>query len=710
MADRLLPYEEFGADVFSDDVMRSRLKPDVYAALRKTIEQGGGLAYGTAEAVAAEMMAWALEKGATHYTHWFQPMTGATAEKRDSFLSFGSLDRAPILNFSAKALIKGEADGSSLPSGGLRATFEARGYTTWDCTSPAFIKRDADGGGCLCIPTAFCSFSGEALDEKTPLLRSMEAINRQSLRVLRLLGDEETVRVTPTVGAEQEYFLIDKKAFLKRKDLVYTGRTLFGAPPAKGQEMSDQYYAATPDRVVRFMKELNEALWRMGVPCKTEHNEAAPSQYEMAPLFVSCNLAVDQNQIVMEMMRRIADRNGMTCLLHEKPFNRVNGSGKHNNWSLMTDAGVNLLKLGRDERSMRRFYTFFIAVLAAVDEYADLMRYSCATMGNEHRLGGNEAPTPILSAFIGGKLEEELYRIAEGTGEGPRTYEREEMRLGISTMAALRKDYSDRNRTSPFAFTGDKFEFRMVGSSQSLGMPNTVMNTITAEMLSRIADGLSAGGDPRAAWSDVMGRLVREHARVIYSGNNYDPAWFEEAKRRGLPNIDTTVGAINVLSSERVHELFRRHGVFSDAELDARREVALGNFATLGHIEAATMIKIARQSVLPAAARYAAMLARSVADSIAAGVSLPAQKGMLDELGKAMEKARSDVDALEKAMDGQTKGSPYESAKAFHEAVQPRMALLRESVDALERIVDKKEWPMPSYGELLFRIADGENA
>ena len=696
-------YGVFGADVFSDAVMKARLAADVYAALRQTIEQGDGLAFCTAEAVAKAMMDWAIEKGATHYTHWFQPMTGATAEKRDTFLNFSVLDCAPILSFSAKALIRGEADGSSFPTGGLRATFEARGYTTWDCTSPAFVKRDANGCGCLCIPTAFCSFSGEALDEKTPLLRSMEAINKQALRVLRCLGDTDTKRILPTVGAEQEYFLIDKKAFLRRKDLVYTGRTLFGAPPAKGQELSDQYYAATPDRVISFMHELNEALWRMGVPCKTEHNEVAPSQYELAPLFVSCNLAVDQNQIVMEMMRRIADRNGMTCLLHEKPFQNINGSGKHDNWSLMTDTGRNLLKPGKDEEANRVFLTFFTAVIAAVDEYAEMLRYSCSSIGNEHRLGGDEAPVPIISVFIGSKLKDELDTVASGSGV--KLHAKEEMKLGVSTMATLRRDDTDRNRTSPFAFTGNKFEFRMVGSSQSLGMPNTVLNTIVAEMLMRIADELEKERDPLAAWQKVIGTLYTKHARVIFNGNNYDAAWAEEAKRRGLPNIDSTVDAINVASEKRVHEVFERHGVMSESEINARRDVALGNFATAGHIEACTMLKMTKQSILPAAARYSGELMDTVAKAHECGLSAPGQSAMLRELNKVLNDTRLAANALETAIEALPKGeTAYEAAEALRGTVQPRMERLRETADRLECIVDKKYWPLPSYGEMLFRI------
>jgi len=698
-------FAAFGTDVFSDAVMRERLSPEIYAALRKTIDEGGTLTFEVAGAVARAMMQWAIEQGATHYTHWFQPMTGATAEKRDSFLSPGKLDQEPILDFSAKALIKGEADGSSFPSGGLRATFEARGYTTWDCTSPAFIKRNLDGSCCLCIPTAFCSFSGEALDEKTPLLRSMQALNEQALRVLRVLGDTSTTHVTPTVGAEQEYFLVNRKAFLKRKDLVYTGRTLFGAPPSKGQELSDQYYAATPERVMAFMHELNDALWRVGIPCKTEHNEAAPSQYELAQLYVSANLAVDQNQLVMEMMRRIADRHGLTCLLHEKPFHNVNGSGKHNNWSLATNDGKNLLKMPKNGEDWHVFYTFLLAVIAAVDEYAPMLRLSCASIGNEHRLGGHEAPPPILSIFLGEQLADQLEKTAHGSD--PKAKKPEIMHVGVSTIADIRKDNSDRNRTSPFAFTGEKFEFRMVGSSQSLGMPNTVLNTIVAEQLRRIADRLEGAEDVFAAWQTLASELYDAHSRVLFNGNNYDAAWTQEAKRRGLPVVDNTVDAINVYLAKPVQDVFLRHGVFSNEELRARCEIALQNYATAGMIEASTMVKIVRQSILPAAARYSEGLAETVSRCIGAGIDAPAQSAMLRDLNRRMNECRVASDTLDAAMTKLAEsGSSGTQAVAMRDRLLPRMTQLRQCVDRLETVVDKAFWPMPSYGELLFHIAE----
>ena len=697
-------YASFGKDVFSDEVMKSRLKAGTYDSLRRTIEEGSALSFETAGEVAQTMMEWALENGVTHYTHWFQPMTGATAEKRDAFLVPGKLDRKPIAGFSAKALIRGEADGSSFPSGGLRATFEARGYTTWDCTSPAFIKRNPDGSACLCIPTAFCSFSGEALDEKTPLLRSMDALNREALRVLHLLGEKEVKHVTPTVGAEQEYFLIDRQAFLKRKDLIYTGRTLFGAFPAKSQELSDQYYAATPEKVMAFMRELNESLWRMGVPCKTEHNEVAPAQYELAQLFVSANLAVDQNQLVMEMMRRVAEHHGMTCLLHEKPFSDVNGSGKHNNWSLSTNGGRNLLKPGKTPKEKDVFYTFLIATIAAVDEYATSLRMSCAGLSNECRLGGNEAPPQIISVFLGEELQKELERFAGGSEQ---TAEKNDMmNIGVSTLANIKRDNSDRNRTSPFAFTGDKFEFRMVGSFQSLGLPNTVLNTIVAEELGRIADALERAEDPETEWKKILSDLYRGHSRVIFNGNNYDSAWVNEAKKRGLPSIDNTVDAIKVYLTKPVMDVFKKHGVFSNDEMRARCDVALQSYATAGMIEAVTMVKMIRQMILPAAAEYSCMLAKTVADCAATGVEATSQKNMLRDLNKKMNECRLALEALESAV-AKVPDSDGISDKAskFRDRVQPRMQQLRTAADALERVVGKDYWPLPSYGEMLFHIS-----
>ncbi|MDL2234737.1 glutamine synthetase III [Christensenellaceae bacterium OttesenSCG-928-L17] len=698
------PFEQFGCDVFNDATMRERLAPDVYSALRRTTEEGRELTIEVASAVAEAMKTWALENGATHYTHWFQPMTGSTAEKHEAFLDRNGLMGEPMLTFSGKALIKGEADGSSFPSGGLRATFEARGYTTWDCTSPAFLKRDFHGGCLLCIPTAFCAFSGEALDEKTPLLRSMEAISREAVRLMRLLGHADVTRVTPTVGGEQEYFLIDKRHFLKRKDLVYTGRTLFGTSPAKGQELSDQYYASTPEPVIGFMRELDETLWRLGVYAKTEHNEAAPAQYELAALYASANVATDHNQLIMEQMRRIADRHGFTCLLHEKPFANVNGSGKHDNWSLTTNTGKNLLKPGKTDEEQRIFYTFVTAVLAAVNEYAPALRMACATLGNESRLGGNEAPPQILSVFTGPTLYEALMHLKQGNSHALAAHEH--MSIGVSTLAVLHKDDTDRNRTSPFAFTGDKFEFRMVGASQSLGMPNTTINTIVAEMLRRIADDLEASGNPEAAWCETIAKYIRASERVIFNGNNYGAEWHAEAARRGLPNIESTVDAIHVMSDPAVQDVFSRHGVFSKGELAARQDIALWSFAQMARIEASTMLKISRQKILPASIRYAGEVARACNELKHAGLDPQAQLRVLHELNSCIGEYDEAIRSLREIVIEADSVSDDNCAYAarMRERVAPAMAKTRVCADALERMVDKEYWPLPSYGEMIFHI------
>lgn len=683
--------------------MKSLLDAQTYCKLQETISSGKELTYDIASGVARAMKDWALSKGATHFTHWFQPMTGSTAEKYNSFLEKHSYNAEPIAEFSGKSLIKGEADGSSFPSGGLRATFEARGYTTWDCTSPAFFKRDEYGTGTLCIPTAFCSFSGEALDEKTPLLRSMDAISKQAVRLLRLLGDNETERVIPTVGGEQEYFLIDRSHFLKRKDLVYTGRTLFGTPPSKGQELADQYYAATPDRVAKFMRELDAALWRLGVPAKTEHNEAAPSQFELAPLFASANVATDHNQIIMEQMRRVADRNGLTCLLHEKPFANVNGNGKHNNWSLATDKGKNLLKPGKTQEDNCIFHTFFVAVLAAVDEYAGALRMACATLGNEHRLGGFEAPPQIISIFTGAQMHDELLNLIDDNGNASR--KREHMRVGVSTLAVLHKDEADRNRTSPFAFTGDKFEFRMVGASQSLGMPNTVLNTVVAEMLSRIADKLEGAEDKKAAWRKIIGGLIKKHERIIFNGNNYTAEWQHESEKRGLTNIKSTTDAISIMGDERVQDVFARHNVLSREELIARRDIAYWSFSQLARIEAATMLKICRQKLLPACFRYCGAVASAYNETMQAIGKNDAMKKALTQLSNKISEFDSAIEELSLALKAALISEDEATrAQDMSRKVLPLMDELRNKADALERVVDKEFWPMPSYGEMLFHI------
>ena len=683
--DQTAAYGAFAADVFTDAQMERRLPPEMYRALHRTMEEGSELTFELAGAVAAAMMEWAVERGATHFTHWFQPMTGATAEKRDTFLDFGGLDRAPILSFSAKALIRGEADGSSFPSGGLRATFEARGYTTWDCTSPAFLKRNGDGTCCLCIPTAFCSFSGEALDEKTPLLRSMEALSRQAVRVLRLLGDEKTRRVAPSVGGEQEYFLIDKRAFVRRKDLVYAGRTLFGAPPAKGQELSDQYYAATPEPVVAFMHELNAALWRMGVPCKTEHNEVAPAQYELAPLFVSANLAADHNQIIMETMRRIADRHDMTCLLHEKPFAGVNGSGKHNNWSLLTDGGVNLLKPGRDAAANRVFFTFLMAVIAAVDEYAPMLRMSCATIGNESRLGGAEAPPPILSVFLGNRLQAALKSVAAG-GEVP-AHAGEMMHIGVSTLAEIKRDDTDRNRTSPFAFTGNKFEFRMPGSTFSIAGPNIIINTIVADELRQFADELETAKDFKAELDKIIKRVIKENGRIIFNGNGYDESWIKEAESRGLSNLKNTPEALPAFISDKSIKLFTKHHVFSEAEVRSRCEILLENYSKTINIEALTTAEMATKEILPAVMAYEKQVCDVLLSKKNAGVAYNLEQSIANKIDSLAESLNSKIAELDSVIvKAQGISDVYEAAKCYHDEVFATMQSLRAVADELETI------------------------
>ena len=688
--------EYFASMVFDDAVMQERLPKETYRALKKTAKDGRSLDISIANVVANAMKDWAIEKGATHYTHWFQPMTGVTAEKHDSFISPTDAGGV-IMEFSGKELVRGEPDASSFPSGGLRATFEARGYTAWDATSYAFIKD-----GALCIPTAFCSYGGEALDKKTPLLRSMEALNRQAMRILRLFGNETVTNVKTTVGPEQEYFLIPEDMFNKRRDLVYTGRTLFGARSPKGQELDDHYFGAIKPKVSAFMRELDEELWKLGVFAKTEHNEVAPSQHELAPVFTTTNIACDHNQLAMEMMQKIARKHGMVCLLHEKPFAGVNGSGKHNNWSISTNTGTNLLEPGETPHENAQFLLFLVAVIKAVDDYQDLLRISVASASNDHRLGAQEAPPAVVSIFLGEELDEILSSIENGTAYDAR--EEVRMRVGVHTLPKFPRDTTDRNRTSPFAFTGNKFEFRMVGSSQSLGMPNTVLNTIVAESLSRMADALEAADDRESAWGAMMAEQYAAHSRVLFNGNNYDAAWTAEAARRGLPAIDNTVDAVDVYGSEQARAVLNRHGVLSDHESLARREIALQNYATQGHIEAVTMVKIARQTILPACARYSGVLADAAAASKQAGVAAPAQTAMLRDLNRRMNDCRGAADALDEAMRRQIPETAFEQAVLHRDELRPRMEKLRAAVDALECIVDKAYWPLPSYGEMLFRI------
>ena len=695
--------EIFGSNVFNDTVMQERLPKKVYKELKKTIEEGKELDLATADVVAHEMKEWAIEKGATHYTHWFQPMTGVTAEKHDSFISSPDKSGKVLMSFSGKELIKGEPDASSFPSGGLRATFEARGYTAWDCTSPAFVRQDA-AGATLCIPTAFCSYTGEALDQKTPLLRSMEAVNAQALRLLRLFGNTTSKKVTPSVGPEQEYFLVDKQKYLQRKDLIYTGRTLFGAMPPKGQELEDHYFGTIRQRIAAFMKEVNEELWKLGVPAKTQHNEVAPAQHELATIYTEANVAVDQNQIVMKTLKMVACRHGLQCLLHEKPFAGVNGSGKHNNWSITTDDGINLLDPGTTPHENVQFLLVLACILKAVDEHADLLRESAADVGNDHRLGANEAPPAIISVFLGEQLQDVVEQLIS-TGEATHSKEGGKLETGVRTLPDLAKDATDRNRTSPFAFTGNKFEFRMVGSKDSIAAPNTVLNTIVAEAFADTCEALEQADDFDMAVHDLIKKYLTEHQRIIFNGNGYSEEWVEEAARRGLPNIKSMVDAIPALTTDKAVALFERFHVFTRAELLSRAEIQYEAYAKAINIEAKAMIDIASKQIIPAVVRYTKTLADTVNSLMTAGASANVQLALLNETTELLEEAKA---ALERLMELDERSAEVsegeELAHYFHDQVFPAMEALRAPVDKLEMLVDKEVWPMPSYGDLMFEV------
>ncbi len=689
----------FGCMVFDDKVMKSMLSEEDYNTLKRTVKDGRSLNLSVANAVANAMKDWAISLGATHYTHWFQPMTGITAEKHDSFISPDEGGRV-IMEFSGKELVKGETDASSFPSGGLRATFEARGYTAWDATSYAFIKDKV-----LCIPTAFCSYGGDALDKKTPLLRSMEAINRQAMRVLKLFGNEEVTSVKTTVGPEQEYFLIDKELFKKRKDLVYTGRTLFGAEPPKSQELEGHYYGVIKPRVQAFMNDLNEELWKLGVLAKTEHNEAAPAQHELAPIFDTTNIAVDHNQLTMEIMQKIAKKHDMVCLLHEKPFKGVNGSGKHNNWSISTNTGINLLEPGDTPYENAQFLLFLCAVIKAVDEYQDLLRISVASAGNDHRLGAHEAPPAVVSIFLGDELTDILEAIEKNTPYD--TKEKELLRVGVHTMPKFPKDTTDRNRTSPFAFTGNKFEFRMLGSSASVSDPNTVLNTAVAEILKRFADELEKASDFASALHALIKKTITEHKRIIFNGNGYDDQWLAEAKNRGLLNFKTTPDALPHFVDEKNIALFTTHKVYTEREMHSRLEILLQSYCNLINIEAKTMVEMARKEILPAVSEYSQKLSSTIL----------AQKAVCESLDCAYEtetvKALSALSAetfkqlqtLEKMLEKANKTAGA-TALSLHykDKVLPVMDKLRKAADKLEKIVSEEYWPIPTYGDLLFGI------
>ena len=703
MSDYFNVADIFGENVFNDRVMQDKLPNKIYKQLHKTIDEGKELDPMVAEVVAEAMKEWAIEKGATHYTHWFQPLTGVTAEKHDSFITAPRPDGSILMDFSGKELIKGEPDASSFPSGGLRATFEARGYTAWDCTSPAFVRKDASG--CvLCIPTAFCSYTGEALDQKTPLLRSMEAINTQSLRLIRLFGNTSSRKVTPSVGAEQEYFLVDAEKFRQRKDLIYTGRTLFGAMPPKGQELDDHYFGTIRQRIASFMKDVNEDLWKMGVTSKTQHNEVAPAQHELAPIYAKVNVAVDHNHLVMQTLKRVASRHGLKCLLHEKPFAGVNGSGKHNNWSLTTDDGINLLDPGKTPHENMQFLLVLSCILKAVDLHADLLRESAADPGNDHRLGANEAPPAIVSVFLGEQLQDVVNQLID-TGNATWSKKGGVIHTGVSTLPDLFKDATDRNRTSPFAFTGNKFEFRMVGSRDSIASPNIVLNTIVAEAFCEACDVLEKAEDQEIALHDLIKEYLTEHQRIIFNGNGYSEEWVKEAQRRGLPNIASMVEAIPALTTEKSIALFGKFGVFTESELRSRAEIKYENYAKAINIEARTMIDMATKQFIPAAIHYTGTLAETISAVKAVGVNAPVQEKILRQCSELLEKTSDALDAL-KAVEEQA--SCIEGAKAqaeyYRRSVVPAMESLRRPVDALEMIVDKSMWPMPSYGDLLFEV------
>jgi len=704
MSDYFNVAEIFGENVFNDAVMQERLPKKVYKKLKEVIQEDRELDLETADVVAHEMKEWAIEKGATHYTHWFQPLTGFTAEKHDSFITAPMPNGKVLMSFSGKELIKGEPDASSFPSGGLRATFEARGYTAWDCTSPAFVRQDA-AGATLCIPTAFCSYTGEALDQKTPLLRSMEAINEQSLRLLRLFGNTTSKRVTPSVGAEQEYFLVDREKYLKRKDLIFTGRTLFGAMPPKGQELDDHYFGAIRERIAAYMRDVNKELWKLGVSAKTQHNEVAPAQHELAPIYAEVNIAVDHNQLVMETLKKVAGRHGLRCLLHEKPFAGVNGSGKHNNWSIITDDGINLLDPGKTPHENIQFLLVLTCILKAVDKHADILRESAADAGNDHRLGANEAPPAIISIYLGEQLQDVMAQLIS-TGEATRSLKGEVLQTGVKSLPDFMKDATDRNRTSPFAFTGNKFEFRMVGSNDSIAAPNVVLNAIVAEAFSDACDILENADDFEEAVHDLIKKQASEHQRIVFNGNGYSDEWIEEAERRGLPNIKNLVDAVPALTTEKAVALFEKFNVFTRAELESRGEILYENYAKALNIEARAMIDMAGKQIIPAVIKYTTSLANSInAVTSACDADVSTQTDLLKEVSALLAESKA---ALLRLTEIAEKASAMEEGRkqavCYRDEVKTAMEALREPIDKLEMIVDKDMWPMPSYGDLIFEV------
>ncbi|MDR0303479.1 MAG: glutamine synthetase III [Chitinispirillales bacterium] len=688
----------FGSMVFNETVMQARLPKNIYKSLKKAMSQGTRLELDTANTVANAMKDWAVEKGATHFTHWFHPMTGATAEKHDSFIS-PVADGKIIMEFSGKELVRGEPDASSFPSGGLRATFEARGYTIWDITSYAFIKDST-----LCIPTAFCSYSGEALDKKTPLLRSMEAIDKQAIRILKLFGNTDTRRVSTTVGLEQEYFLIDKEVFLKRPDLIYTGRTLFGALPPKGQELEDHYFGSIKPRVSAFMKELDEELWKLGVYAKTKHNEVAPSQHELAPIFMTTNIATDHNQLTMELMKSIANKHNLACLLHEKPFAGVNGSGKHNNWSIGTDTGMNLLEPGETPYENAQFLLFLVAVIKAVDEYQDLLRVSAASAGNDHRLGANEAPPAIVSMFLGDELTEILEALESGSVYKGK--QKSQVEIGVTVLPHFPKDTTDRNRTSPFAFTGNKFEFRMLGSMFSASGPNVVLNTAAAEILRQFADTLENSKNFKEDMAQLVKKTFREHKRIVFNGNNYSKEWVKEAAQRGLSNLKTTVDALPAFISQKSVRLFKEHGVFTETELHSRYEILMENYCKILHIEALTMTDMVRKEIIPACFAYQNEIAKLLANKKACGnFEMLLEERFLGRISQLSSCLLKKLDVLESMLiEAKAEKEILDSAKFYRDKVFTAMSELRLIADEIETITARKYWPLPTYGEILFSV------
>lgn len=701
MAEKLT--DIFGIDVFDEATMMESLPKRTFEALKKTIKNGEDLDPQVAEIVANAMKDWAIDRGATHYTHWFQPMTGITAEKHDSFISPAPSGKI-LMEFSGKELIKGEPDASSFPSGGLRATFEARGYTAWDCTSPAFLKEDA-AGVTLCIPTAFCAYTGEALDKKTPLLRSMEAISKHAVRICKLFGHSDVTTVSCSVGAEQEYFLVDRENYLKRDDLVFTGRTLFGAMPPKGQELDDHYFGSIRERIASFMKELNVELWKLGILAKTQHNEAAPAQHEIAPIYTTANIATDHNQLIMDIMKKVAIRHGLACLLHEKPFAGVNGSGKHDNWSIVTNTGKNLLDPGKTPHENVQFLLFLSAILKAVDLHADLLRLSASNPGNDHRLGANEAPPAIISVFLGEQLADVLTQLIE-TGAATSSKQGGRLRTGVHTLPELKKDATDRNRTSPFAFTGNKFEFRMVGSSMSVADANTTINTIVADVLCDMADELEKAEDFDLAVHDLIKKTVTKHQRIVFNGNGYADAWVEEAERRGLPNLNSMVSAVPALVSEKAIKLFDKHHVLTTTELKSRVEVLYESYSKAINIEAKTMIEMASRMFIPAVIKFTTTLANSIN---AVKTALPTadvsvQTDLLTETSTLLKQAKAALNNLTEYTKTAASIEGEEQANYFRNVVFPAMDELRAPIDLLETMVDKDVWPVPTYGDLLFEV------